>query len=57
MKNLQALETKLDNLKAKWDLIAFGTEFKGEMKYEVMGTIEEEIYLTKKAIVKMKGVK
>jgi hypothetical protein len=56
MENLQALENKLDKLRTKWDEVAFGTEFQGEMKFEIMGTIESEIFLTKLAVAKMKEV-
>lgn len=56
MNNLKGLEKKLENLKAEWSLIAFGTEFSGEKKYEVMGKIEEEIFVIKLEITKMKKV-
>lgn len=54
MKNVQALEMKIQGLKEKWEQIAFSSEFKGEMKFEVLGTIESEIYLSKQALEKMK---
>lgn len=52
---LKTLQAKLEKLQAKWEEITFGSEFKGEMKYQVKCTIEAEIYLTKQAIEKMKN--
>lgn len=56
MTNLKALEGKLEKLKERWEVIAFGSEFTVERKYIEMGKIEEEIYTTKKAIEKMQKV-
>lgn len=55
MENVKSLQEKLEKLEAKWEEIAFGSEFKGELKFEVMGTIEAEIYLTKQAMMKVIG--
>jgi hypothetical protein len=53
MKNIEALKAKIERLQAKWEQVAFADEFKGETKFAIMGTIEEEIYLTKQAMKQM----
>lgn len=54
MKNIEALEKKIAALKADWEEIAFGSEFQGQTKYDVLGKIESEIYLSKQSLEKMK---
>lgn len=56
MTNLKALESKLENLQAKWSEVAFDSGIKAEKRYDILGGIEQEIFLTKEAIKKMKVV-
>lgn len=53
MENVQALEKKIEGLKEAWEAVAFDSEIKAEKRYEILGKIEEEIYLSKQALERM----
>lgn len=52
--NVQALEKKIEGLKEAWEAVAFDSEIKAEKRYEILGKVEEEIYLSKQSLEKMK---
>lgn len=57
MVNIETLEKNLKGLYESWEEIQFESKIPADKKMNLLAKLEEEIYLTKNALEKMKNFK